>query len=232
MIKRYDPQKDKTMTRDAVRQFDYWAINNAGISGAVLMENAGIRCTEVILERLKALRGGKVCVVCGTGNNGGDGFVIARQLAGAGFDVSVVICGDAIKISGESRTNYDLAKLLKLKINVITPANEFSCQEVVDIASRNDLIVDAIFGSGLTGHMRRGYENIIEAINSLGRDIIAVDIPSGLDCDTAEPLPVSIRARATVTLVAPKKGFASQASQQYTGDVYIASIGIEPSARN
>jgi NAD(P)H-hydrate epimerase len=225
MIKKFDRQKDSVMTRQEVRDFDAYSINTLGIPGVILMENAGRGCGEIAIAELKKRGGSKVCIFCGTGNNGGDGFVIVRHLKNAGFDVNIVLCGSAAKIKGDALVNYKIAVNMEIKIK------EFTEPEKIDagkLAADCDLIVDAIFGTGLTGELKPEFAKIINSINALNKPVIAVDIPSGLDCDEGKPLPTAIRAIATVTFVAAKKGFQTVSSAEYTGEVYIASIGIEP----
>ena len=229
-MQKYDPSKNtsvRVMTRDEVRGFDAHAIDVLGIPGAVLMENAGKNCAEVILGRLKEAAGGEVCVFCGTGNNGGDGYVIARHLVNAGVMTRIVICGDAEKVCGDAKIHLETAQNMAIPLEYLD-ADSIDAEQVSDLAGQSDVVVDAIFGTGLKGQLRDQYIELINEINSLCRDVVAVDIPSGLDCDTGEPLPVAIIASATVTFVAVKKGFTYAHSTAYTGDVYVSSIGIEP----
>jgi NAD(P)H-hydrate epimerase len=228
MIREFDRQADFVLTRQKVRDFDSWAINTAGVPGVVLMENAGRGCGEIIIAELKKRKGSKVCVFCGTGNNGGDGFVIARHLRNCGFNVIIVICGPASKIKGDAEVNYKIASNMKIAIKELQPSADDMEKSVKALANDCDLIVDAIFGTGLTGELRDDFVRLINTINSLNKPIIAVDIPSGLDCDTGLPLNTAIKAAATVTFAAAKKGFKNPQSIEYTGRVYIASIGIEP----
>jgi NAD(P)H-hydrate epimerase len=139
--------------------------------------------------------------------------------------VNVILCGAAAKIKGDALVNY------KIAVNMKTKIKEFAEPEKIDagkLAADCDLIVDAIFGTGLAGELKPEFTKIIESINALNKPVIAVDIPSGLDCDEGKPLPTAIKSIATVTFVAAKKGFQTVSSAEYTGDVYIASIGIEP----
>ncbi len=116
-MKKFQPnQKCLLMSRDEVRAFDAWAINELGIPGIVLMENAGRGCAQFIIETLSKIKKPEVCIFCGTGNNGGDGFVIARHLLNAGFAVTVVVCGNIDKIKGDARINFDILTRLGLKI--------------------------------------------------------------------------------------------------------------------
>jgi len=216
------------MNRNEVRAFDAWAINTVGIPGVVLMENAGRSCAELIKEKLQGIAEPKVCIFCGTGNNGGDGYVIARHLANDGLKVYVVICGLREKIKGDAKINLDIIEKMGLRIEQLDVTDDKLLAKVADFADGCDMLVDGLFGTGLTGRLSDEYVRLIEGINSLGLPIIAVDIPSGLDCDTGRPLGAAIKAAATVTFVALKKGLTLNNAASYTGRVFVASIGIEP----
>ena len=224
---KYSPKSDIAISREQVRGFDGWAINTAYVPGVVLMENAGRSCAELIKQKLDEISGDAVCIFCGTGNNGGDGFVIARHLTNVNIGVVIVICGDAAKIKGDALTNYRIAEKIGLKIEHLNPDDDNLQQKVKSLAFAGNIVVDALFGTGLTGALRGGYDILVNAINALGRPIIAVDIPSGLDCDTGLAQGAAIKAEATVTFVAAKKGFANPEAKEYTGIVYIAPIGIK-----
>ncbi len=217
------------LTRDQVRAFDAWAINTLGIPGVVLMENAGRGCAERIVQRWTSMHAANVRVFCGTGNNGGDGFVIARNLVNKGFQVSVVLCGDENKVKGDARINLDILRALPVEVNVLHLEQEGLIQSIRALSRNADLIVDALFGTGLHGTLRTDHIDLIDTVNDLGVPIIAVDIPSGLDCDTAEVLGAAIRARETITFVALKKAYLLDQAKEYTGTVHIVSIGVEPS---
>jgi len=233
-MKKFHPdEKCLLMSRDEVRAFDTWAINELGIPGIVLMENAGRGCAQFITETLSKIKKPAVCIFCGTGNNGGDGFVIARHLLNAGFAVKVAICGNPGKITGDAKINYDILSRTGLKIEQLDMGNTGTIDNcVTEFAKDANMIIDAIFGTGLTGTVRDEYKRLIESINELGCPVLSVDIPSGLDCDTGLPLGASIKANCTVTFVAVKKGFIFENAQSYTGDIVVASIGIEPGRYN
>jgi NAD(P)H-hydrate epimerase len=216
------------MTRDEVRAFDAWAIDTLGIPGVVLMENAGRSCAELIREKLKDTLRPKVCIFCGTGNNGGDGYVIARHLINDGFDVMVVLCGQRNKVKGDARTNLDILERMGRHIERLDPADADLPEQVRRLTAGAVLIVDGLFGTGLRGQLSNEYTRLIEAINACDCPILAVDIPSGLDCDSGEPLGAAIKAAWTVTFVAVKKGFTSAGAARYTGEIFVASIGIVP----
>ncbi len=217
------------MSRDAVRSVDRWAIEEIGLPGVVLMENAGRSCAELVMEKLSSRSASRVCIFCGTGNNGGDGYVIARHLINAGYEVRVVVCGDREKVRGDARINLDVLTALHATVEDLDPGQADAPQRLAAMAQGADLIVDAIFGTGLHGTLREDYRILVDAINTLETPVLAVDIPSGLDCDTGQPLGTAIRADWTVTFVAVKKGFvASAGARQYTGEVCVASIGVVP----
>jgi NAD(P)H-hydrate epimerase len=233
IMEKYSPNKETlVMSRDQVRSFDAWAINELGIAGVVLMENAGRSCAELVKQELAGIDRPKVCIFCGTGNNGGDGFVIARHLLNAKIEVHVAICGDSSRIKGDAKINLELLTGLGQSVEQLDLKSADLDNQVARIAQGCQLIVDAIFGTGLQGQVRADYKKLIEAINAQGKPIIAVDIPSGLDCDTGDSLGAAIKAKSTVTFVAVKKGFAENPeSARYTGDIYVASIGVEPHLR-
>ena len=226
-MERYSPDnKCVVMTRDEVRAFDAWAIDTIGIPGVVLMENAGRSCAELIEDKLKDFDGSKVCIFCGTGNNGGDGYVIARHLINRGIQVTVVICGDRNKIKGDAKINLDILERMGRPVELLNPSGGDIAGEVERLGNGAGVIVDSLFGTGLRGQLSDEYRRLIESINACNSPVLAVDIPSGLDCDTGEPLGGAIQAAWTVTFVAVKKGFLSAIAAQYTGDIFVASIGI------
>ena len=228
-MEKYSPDKKYTlMTKEQVRGVDSWAINTLGMPGVVLMENAGRSCAELIKEKLKVIAEPKVCIFCGTGNNGGDGYVIARHLLNNGFKVVVVVCGDRMKVKGDAKINLDILEKLDQPIEQLNPKDDDVSVRVKAFVDDADMIVDGLFGTGLSGPLRDDYIQLIESINTCDCPVLAVDIPSGLDCDSGRPLGTAVKASCTVTFVAVKKGFVSESAASYTGEIYIASIGIEP----
>jgi NAD(P)H-hydrate epimerase len=229
-MEKYTPEKDfQVMSRNEVRRVDAWAIEEIGVPGVVLMENAGRSCAELALEKLAGVADPRVCIFCGAGNNGGDGYVIARHLLNAGIQTRVVLCGDLAKISGDARINLDILERLGHHVERLDPNDENAVARIRTFGREASLIVDALFGTGLRGELKTEYRAIIEAINALEHPILAVDIPSGLDCDSGEPLGAAIRAAYTVTFVAVKQGFlASAGAGRYLGELHVASIGVEP----
>jgi NAD(P)H-hydrate epimerase len=229
IMEKYSKDKQSNlMTKDPVRAVASWAINEIGIPGVVLMENAGRSCAELIKEKLKAVSRPKVCIFCGTGNNGGDGYVIARHLLNSGYKVQVVICGDRTKIKGDAKINLDILEKLHQRVEKLNPKDNDAPARIKAFTSDADMIVDGLFGTGLSGPLRVDYIKLVETINACDCPVLAIDIPSGLDCDNGKPLGAAVKASYTVTFVAVKKGFASESAASYTGEIYTASIGVEP----
>jgi NAD(P)H-hydrate epimerase len=211
------------LSRDQVRAIDRRAIDDFGVPGVVLMENAGRGAAEVLI-RLGI--SGPVIVCCGKGNNGGDGFVIARHLDNHGQSVRVFLFARPEELTGDAAVNYHIIEKAGLAITRFGP-------DVAAEALRRELagaawVVDALFGTGLSGPVRPPFDRVIEAVNRSGTRVLAVDIPSGLDCDTGQPLGPTVRAEHTVTFVARKKGFA--AAKEWTGEVHVVDIGAPRAA--
>jgi NAD(P)H-hydrate epimerase len=205
------------LTRAQVREIDRRAIEEYGIPGVVLMENAGRGAAEVLLSLGVSSR---VVICCGKGNNGGDGFVIARHLDNHGVPVSVLLFSRPDEITGDAAVNLRVIEKSGIAI-LIQP----DMATLVSELAAASWIVDAVFGTGLRGEVRPPFDRVIAAINGSGKPILAVDIPSGLDCDTGASLGATIRATHTVTFVAPKAGFAHPAAQQWLGNLHVVDIG-------
>lgn len=216
------------MSRDQVRAFDKWAIEQMHIPGAVLMENAGRNAADCLAEHLDPVQSTHVTIFCGSGNNGGDGFVIARHLANRGANPAVILCGPGGRIRGEALVHLKIIEAMNLSIRELDWEGNL-LKQVRQMTADTHWLVDALLGTGLAGQVKEPMAELICALNALGKPICAVDIPSGLDCDQGVPLPICIRADLTVTFAALKKGFVvTSESRQVTGPVYVASIGISP----
>jgi NAD(P)H-hydrate epimerase len=209
------------LSRDEVRTIDRRAIEEFGVPGVVLMENAGRGAAEMLV----ALGiHGPVAVCCGKGNNGGDGYVIARHLDNRRVPVRVLLFARPEELTGDAAVNYQVLSRSGVPIEV-------RAEVAPDVAVlRRELesaewVVDALFGTGLAGPLRAPFDRVIEAINTSPARVLAVDIPSGLDCDTGEPLGPCVRAHHTVTFVAAKKGFGNPASHAWVGCVHVVDIG-------
>lgn len=206
------------LTREQVRAIDKRAIEQLGIPSAILMENAG-RGAAQVLESL-GIRV-RVVICCGKGNNGGDGLVIARHLANRGFDVLTLLFAPPEELSADAALQWNIVQKMGLP-SLVNPDDA----KLATILHRAEWVVDALFGTGLTGPLRAPFDRIVETINASGARVLAIDIPSGFDCDTGEPLGPTIRAEHTVTFVAPKLGYRNPASLAFTGRVHVVDIGI------
>jgi NAD(P)H-hydrate epimerase len=211
----------RSLSRDEVRDIDRRAIDEFGLPGIVLMENAGRGAAERLLDLGIS---GPVVICAGKGNNGGDGFVIARHLDLAGCDARVVLCADSQALTGDAAINYRVVEAAGIPIRVLGSAPDPAAFAVE--LRRADWIVDALLGTGTRGQIAEPLASLIEAINHSGRRVFAVDLPSGLDCDTGLPLGACVRADHTSTFVAPKRGFDNPDSRGWTGTVHVVDIGV------
>jgi NAD(P)H-hydrate epimerase len=210
------------LSREEARELDRRASEEFGIPSIVLMENAGRGAAE-LLVRLGVH--GPVTVCCGKGNNGGDGFVIARHLDIQGVPVRVYLFGLPEELTPDAGTNYRILERAGF------PRHVFPGKEVDGAALRQELagaewVVDALFGTGLKGPVRPPYDQVIGAINDSPARVLAVDIPSGLDCDTGLPLGPTVRARHTATFLALKKGYTNPEAREWLGQVHVVDIGV------
>jgi NAD(P)H-hydrate epimerase len=205
------------LTREQARLLDRRAMAEYGVPGVVLMENAGRGMAELLLSLGVS---GLVVVACGKGNNGGDGFVIARHLDNAGVNVRALLFADAAELAGDAAVNHAIC--VKADIDVVPCRGEASYQSHLAAA---EWVVDALFGSGLQGVVRPPFDRVIAAINAAPARRFAVDLPSGMDADTGAPLGVCVRADHTATVVAPKAGFTSPAAAAYLGTVHVVGMG-------
>ena len=212
----------KALTRAESRDIDRYAIEKLGVPGIVLMENAGRGAAEVLISQEPPLR--KVLIVCGKGNNGGDGFVIARHLAIRGIDVRVALM-PSNGITDDAATNFHAACNIGIPIREPTAATDLKAM-LDDMATDVDWIVDALLGTGVTGNPREPYGTAIDWMNGQPTRKLAVDIPSGLDCDTGQPSAATVRADVTCTFHSSKVGFQEPAARQFLGQLHIVPIGI------
>ena len=211
------------LTRDQVRRVDALAVTRYGMVGLMLMENAGRNAAALIDDTYGPT--GSAFIVCGPGNNGGDGFVIARHLANRGWRVRLLLAGATDKLSDDARVNHGVARAMGLPITV-APDAAAQAAALADLGT-DDVLVDALLGTGFAGAVRSPQAELIQALNARPRRAcVAVDVPSGLDCDTGAPASATIRADLTVTFVATKLGFTCEGSAAYTGRVEVADIGV------
>ena len=210
----------RTLTRDQSRRIDRLAMERYGFCGLVLMENAG----RGVADRLCRMGiDGPVAVCCGKGNNAGDGFVIARHLDLRGFDARVLLWADPSELTGDAAANFQILRHTDVPIERFAAEHDAARlgRQLADAA----WIVDALLGTGARGEPRPPLDAVIDQLNAAAAPKLAVDLPSGLDCDTGEPARQTIRAAATCTFVAAKPGFFVSGAEQCTGHVHVLDIG-------
>ncbi len=220
-----------TLSRDQVRRVDAIAIERYGLPGIALMENAG-RNTAELLQSFGVL--GPVTICCGRGNNGGDGFVIARHLENAGVAVKVLLLTDPERLQGDAATNFGVLKVAGTPLHVLT--GDLDHEALIGELAGSAWIVDALLGTGATGLPRSPYDSVIKAVNTAGNGgvkVLAVDLPSGFDADAGTPFRDDdgrygpcVKADVTATFVARKTGFDKPSAGEFTGDVVVIDIGV------
>ncbi len=244
-------QPGEALTCGQIRELDVLAIEHVGVPGIVLMENAGRAVAEFVYSLLANPRAERVVVLCGPGNNGGDGFVVARHLANAEVDVACLLAAPRDRYKGDAATNLGI--LERMDLPLLDAASDsranFSSASgagastgavqalsgpdsaplpspILDAMQRADVILDALLGTGSKGAPRGAIARLVEGANRLDRPRrIAIDVPTGLDADAGEPAAPCFAAHATVTLVAAKVGFSNPKARRVLGRVVVADIG-------
>jgi NAD(P)H-hydrate epimerase len=207
-----------------MREAERRTIEEVGIPSLVLMENAGRQVVAAIEAVHNDLIERNVAVLCGRGNNGGDGFVVARTLLQRGVDVSVFLIGSVTEVKGDARVNLEI--LGRLGLTVVEIADSQAWELHFSEISECTLIVDAIFGTGLNAPISGLMETVVADVNGSGIPVVSIDLPSGLSADSHEPIGDSIEAGMTVTLAAPKLSLVLPPAETRAGDIVIADIGI------
>jgi NAD(P)H-hydrate epimerase len=213
----------RVLTRDQCRRADQIAIERYGIPGMVLMENAGRGVVDGIC-RLGLSP--PVVVCCGKGNNAGDGFVIARHLAIRGWPVAVLVWAAVEELTGDAGANFHILRQSDVPIEVFGP--RYAAAALDRWLTDAGLIVDALLGTGARGEPRPPLDAVIDHLNASAAVRIAVDLPSGLDCDTGQAAAHTIRAAHTFTFLAAKPGFFVPGATRYLGTVHVCDIGVPP----
>jgi len=216
----------RTCTREQARELDRRAMEEYGMPGVVLMENAGRGAAEAAAAMLGDPAGRKVVIFCGKGNNGGDGFVVGRHLHNRGAKVEFVLACPPEEIEPWSDAGANLHIALKMGRHLHVAAAADGRFEAAGLEKTADLLVDALLGTGLTGDVRDPYLSLIRLINAADRPVLAIDIPSGLDADTGRVLRAAVRATRTATFVLPKAGFELGDGPAHTGLVIVVDIGV------
>ena len=207
-----------------MREADRRTIEEIGIPSIVLMENAGQRVVEAMESAFDDLGRRRVAVLCGRGNNGGDGFVVARLLRGRGVDPTVFVLGAPDAVRGDARTNLDILGRLGVRVLAV-PDSAAWARHGPDLA-RHDLIVDAMFGTGLGRPLGGMLQSVVDDANAAPAPIVSIDLPSGLSADSHQPPGPAVQAAVTVTLGAPKIPLVLPPGDTRTGELVVADIGI------
>lgn len=207
-----------------MRRLDKTAIEHFGIPGIVLMENASRGVFEVIASAVGDVRGKRALIVCGKGNNGGDGFAAARHLHNAGAAPTVALAAARKEIAGDAAVNLRVCEKLKIPITII--GAEAAAKKFAGMIRGADFVVDALLGTGVRGPVKPLFASIIGAVNEFGGEIFAVDVPSGLSVDDGKVHNICVRATRTVTFGMPKIGLYVYPGAEFAGKVYVVDIGI------
>lgn len=220
--------KGGAITSDQMYSIEENGHTMIGMRRFLMMENAGHGISDFIASRFRNMKNKKVVAVCGTGNNGGDGFVASRHLAGHGARITVVLLGSPPDLrSEEARLNWGIIeKMDSIEIIFGKEVNDAIKKRILGAG----VILDSIFGTGIKGEVREPHASAIDLINRSKAYVLAVDIPSGLDPDTGEVHDKVVKADATITFHRMKAGLAKRGARKYTGPVSVERIGIPPEA--
>jgi NAD(P)H-hydrate epimerase len=217
----------KVVSAAEMQAMDHHTINSFGLPGRVLMENAGRGATRSFLEQLYQNDSGRVGILCGRGNNGGDGFVMARYLTQAGLDITVYLLATQDRVKGDAADNLKMMPALNIPVIEIPDSKRFLNQQSEMAQIR--YWIDALLGTGLNSDVRGLFRQAIEFVNHQKRPIFAVDIPSGLNSDSGHPMGICIKADATATFGFPKIGHVIYPGAEICGTIDVIDIGIPPS---
>ena len=210
-----------------IQEMDRIAIQELGIPGAVLMENAARGATRVFLDHFTPPENSHVVILCGRGNNGGDGYVMARYLKEAGFRVTVIVLSELEEISGDALINLDIIR--RMPVEILQAPDLKKWVKGRRVIRNCDFIIDGILGTGLSSPVRGFYGKVIEDVNALGKPVMAIDVPSGLNADTGQIMGVAIKADLTVTFGFPKLGQLVFPGAEIVGRLARIDIGIPDS---
>lgn len=217
------------LSRRAAREIDRLAAEQFGIPSIVLMENAAFHTADLALHLTEYTPTPAVLIVCGPGNNGGDGLAAARHLHNAGATIEILLIPAANgRAEGDAATNLAIAERMNLPITRLTTGADEAFDRALARLGRPDLVIDALLGTGLDRSVREPAAGLIGRINDLGREgvpVLAVDIPSGLDADSGEPLGTAVRATVSITFAGLKAGFTRLSAQEFLGEVVVSDIG-------
>ncbi len=210
----------KVATVSEMRNLDKTAIEKYGIKDELLMENAGLALYSVILSEF-GIAGKKFAVICGVGNNGGDGLVVARKIHSMGGKPQIIILSDPAKYKGAAKLNYEIARKIDLPMQLFQSMDQVK-KEIFEA----DAVIDAIFGTGLDRDVGGHYRDVIAAINDSGKPVFSVDIPSGINGDTGKVMGIAVRADYTATFGLPKLGNLFYPGFDYCGELFVTHISF------
>ncbi len=205
---------------EEMRRADAIAIEDLKIPGLILMENAGLKTAQCIAKKFYPIVNKTVGIFCGKGNNGGDGFVIGRHLSRMGASVTFWLTGKKHDLAGDAKVNMKIAEKMGLPISELCNWN--SGNKLVEF----DIVIDSLLGTGLKGEVSGIYCDIIESINNFSGNVVAVDTPSGLDCDTGKPLGICVNADMTVTMGNIKTGMLFYPGRNFIGELFVADLNV------
>ncbi|MGE5172416.1 MAG: NAD(P)H-hydrate dehydratase [Betaproteobacteria bacterium] len=211
----------KIVTAQQIKNIDRRAIREYGIPGTVLMENAASAIMTEMEKFFDGLSGVRIGIICGKGNNGGDGLALARRLSIRGVPVRVALLAPFRAVAGEAKIN--LSVLRRADAEVIQNA---AARSLADVISWSDILVDAMLGVGLSSPLKGMYAQAANMMNASGRPVVAVDIPTGIDADTGAVMGTAVKADLTVTMALLKRGLVLHPGAEYAGTVRVADIGI------
>jgi ADP-dependent NAD(P)H-hydrate dehydratase / NAD(P)H-hydrate epimerase len=210
----------KVACTDIMRKIDSYCVESLKLPGIILMENAALK----VIKNIDLNKFNNFIIVCGKGNNGGDGFAVARHLFLLGKKIDVFLVGSEEGMSEDCRVNYRILRNMGIKVDRINNVEDIS--ELRDNIIKSDLTVDAVFGTGLTRNVEGIYDTVITVINENSAEILSIDVPSGFDSDNGKNLGNCIRASLTVSFQLYKRGFLNYGTDKYTGKVIVEDIGI------
>ena len=219
----------RVTTAAEMRELDRLAVEAYGIPGVVLMENAGAQVARILWQEYSDLQARRVAVLCGRGNNGGDGFVIARYLHASGVSVHVFIMGEIGGIHGDAGAHLEMLQRVGVAPEVVP--NSATAQTVGARLANYHILIDALLGTGLKAEVSGVFQQIIAAMNTSRRTVVAVDIPSGLSADVGTLLGEHVRADLTITMALPKRGLLLYPAAEHVGRLVVVDIGFPAKVR-
>ncbi len=216
----------KVVDAPAMRAMDQRAVHEFAMKGLQLMENAGRAVAEVVLKELgsQPVTPKRAAIICGKGNNGGDGFVVARHLKNAGVDVSVFSLGRLSDFKGDSHVNARCWHKMGGAVRYLKSSADL--KKHTSAIEHAHVVVDAVLGTGLTSGVEGFYGEVIEYINTVYGKVVSIDVPSGMNASTGEAVGAAVRAEITVTMALPKVGFYLLPGSELAGRVEVVDIGM------